>query len=611
MEKTSSASFRITGTTRPLASCLALVGISGLTFFVLSMLSITALGAPSKSGSTVDATAFSNLSTAVSSFGGRNATISVSTPQKINTLTIPGNIRLKLTRKGRIEVAAGKTVVLNGPFEAPLAKVFGDSGTVRFARTALSSVHPEWWGAGDNLRSATAIQSAIDSLEKGEVLLSSGTYLLDRRRRIRLTDSGDSVDVILVPKSGVSITGKGYGSVLKVTDNFTEAGDYVVFAPLKGEAVSDISFRNFRIDGNGSRNLVKGSTGASIRRGMAIWLFAGKNVRVEGVWFENQPGMNVVKFGSDSLSYLVTDSVIENCVFSHVGGAIAGNRRQSDHSTLYISGRNVTVRNNRLSNPEPYNENGPPGAVVAGIEMHGSDMTVTGNRVENYGTGGYIVSDGYVAAANQRWTGNTFLNMTKIGISLWSIQKVRNIVIDSNTIKLYGELDQCVAGIYQSLVPPDTTMGFDGLTISGNTISGGRAKRGGTVWNGIQLTAATNAVIRGNTIDTVSGAGILLIGNRQRPLDCANILIEGNTVRDTSFNGYGAYPFAIDITNEGLGRFADIRVVGNGIESSGFSPAMRGIRVEGKGPFSRVKVEKTNRFSGIPEEHRMFGKGID
>lgn len=566
---------------------------------------------PKSQSKTVSAAAFANLSSAVSVLGDTKATITISTPQKVNNLSVPPNISLKLDKNASIDVAVGKTIVLGGMLESPQAKIFNGSGNVRFAPTSITKVHPEWWGAGNGISSAMAIQSAIDSLEKGgEVRLSNGTYLLDRRNRIKLVGSGDAVDAILVPKSGVSIVGEGHGSVLKVGDNFTNGGDYVVLAPLKAETVSNVSFKNFTIDGNGSRNLVKGSTGNLIRRAMAIWVLAGKNVRIEGVRFENHPGTNVIKFGSDSLSYMVTDSSVENCDFFNVGAAIPGNRRQSDHSTLYISGRSVAVKNNRLSNPNPYNENGPPVAVVAGIEMHGFDMAVTGNRVENYSTGGYIVADDYVAAANQQWTQNTFINMTKIGISLWSIQKVRNVVIDSNTIRLNGELDQCVAGIFQPLVPPDTTMGFDGLTITNNTITGGRAKRG-TVWSGIQLTAATNAIISGNTIDTVSGAGIILYGNRHRPLDCTNILIEGNTVRDTSFNNYGAYPYAIDVTNEGNGKFADIRVIGNMIESSGFSPAMRGIRVEGKGRVIRVNVEKTNRFSGIAEEHHVFGSGIE
>jgi hypothetical protein len=311
----------------------------------------------------------------------------------------------------------------------------------------------------------------------------------------------------------------------------------------------------------------------------------------------------VIKFGSDSLSYLVTDSVLEDCVFSRVGAAIPGNRGQADHSTIYISGRRVTVRNNRLANPQPFDENGPPAAVVAGIEMHGYDLTVTGNRVENYGTGGYIVADGVVAAANQRWIGNSFVNMTKIGISLWSIQRGSNIVIEGNTIVLAGKLDQCVAGIFQPLVTPDTTMGFDGVSISGNTITGGGA-RGATVWNGIQLSAVSNAVIKENRIDTVSGAGILLHGHRQLPLACRNVLIQGNTVRDTGFNRFGANPYAIEIS-EGEGSFADIRVAGNLVANSGFSPAMGGVRVVGKGSAVGVRVENDNRFQGIAPENQL------
>jgi hypothetical protein len=583
--------------------------------FLLALFAITACGTsgPAAAGSAPalaviqggsGAATFANLSAAVAGYGSVQATIQINTPQKANNLSIPANISLQFAGQGSIEVAAGKSVTLGGPFDAPLSRVFLGPGVVRFASGSLSRVHPEWWGAGDGLPSAPAIQSAIDSLEKGEVALSTGTYLLERRQRIRLIGSPDAVDTILVPKSGVSIVGGGYGSVLKVVDNFTAGGDYVLFAPLNAEPVSDVTFTNFRIDGNAPHNLVRGATGGLLRRAMAIWLFSGARVKVSGVWFEDQPGTNVVKFGSDSLSYLVTDSVVENCAFTRVGGAIAGNRGQADHSSLYVSGRNVTVQNNRLSNPQPLDENATPVAVVAGIEMHGFDLTVTGNRVENYGTGGYIVADGVVAAANQNWTKNSFVNMTKIGISLWSVQQAKNIVIDSNSITLLGGLDQCVAGIFQALVPPDTTMGFDGLSITGNTISGGSAKPG-TVWNGIQLTAVSNAVISGNSIDTVSGGGILLYGNRMLPLDCRNILIQGNTVRDTGFNLFGAYPYAIDISNQGQGSFSDIRVVGNLLVNSGVAPAMSGIRVEGKGPMARVQVESSNLFTGIAAERQI------
>jgi len=552
----------------------------------------------------VSAAAFANLSSAVAAHAGTPATLHIVTRMKVNNLTVPPRLTLRLSGNGGVDVTDGKTLYLRGPLEAERRKIFNGPGSVRFAPTSTAKVYPEWWGAGNGLLSAAAIQSAIDSLESGEVRLSASTYLLDRRRRIRFTGGVAGVDAILTPKSRVSIVGEGNASILKVADNFTSAGDYVVIAPLHGESIADVSFENFSIDGNGLHNLVKGSTGSLVRRAMAIWLFSGRNIRIDGVNFIDHPGRNVVKFGNDSMAYLVTDSTIENCTFNNMGGAIQGNRNQNDHSTVYVSGRNVTITNNRLSNPEPHDANRSPAVVVAGLEIHGYDMTVSGNRVENYSTGGYIVADGAVAADNQRWTGNSFINMTKMGISLWSVQKATKTIIEGNTIRLNGEMDQCVAGIFQSFFPPDTTMGFDDLKISGNTISGGKARRG-TVWNGISLTAVTNTVIRDNAIDNVSGGGIVIYGNKHRPLDCTDIVIEGNTLRDTGFNRFGAYPYAIDISNDGKGRFADIRVTGNSIQSSGFSPTMRGIRVGGKGEISRMQVDETNRFSGIAAEHRV------
>jgi hypothetical protein len=544
---------------------------------------------------------YSSFTAAIHKIGRKDATVIVSQPLMANEdIAVPPNVRIRVTGGGTINVAEGKTVLIAGPFEAPMDKVFDGRGRVRFAPSSTQFACPEWWGGDEGKESSLAIQMAIDSLSKGDVLLAEKTYLLNRRVEMKLIGSGDKVSAILVPRSGVNIVGRGYGSVLKVADNHTATGDYVVFAPSKAETTSDISFRNFRIDGNGSRNLVKGR----IRRAMAIWLFAGRNISIDNVWFENQPGTNVVKFGSDSLSYLVTDSLIANCVFSNVGGAIPGNRGQRDHSTLYISGKNVRVSKNRLSNPGPYDENGPPVAVVAGIEMHGDDMTVSDNHVENYGNGGYIVGDGIVTAKRHRWTGNSFINMTKMGISIWSISPVGDILFEGNRIRLNGELDQCVAGVFQPLNPPDTTVGIDGITVRANVIDS-TATKPGTVWCGIMFTAVRNAVIESNRIDRISGAAILIIGNTRKPLDCRNVTIRDNHLSDTSFNRYGAYPYAIDITNEGLGRFEDIRVTGNRIENTTpLAENMGGIGVKGRSPVARVRIEGGNRFVNLKQRDR-------
>ncbi|MBL0225524.1 MAG: right-handed parallel beta-helix repeat-containing protein [Geobacteraceae bacterium] len=563
-------------------------------------------GSTDLAGVTAGGAVFRNLSSAKAHIGLAAATITIDTPQTVTTLTVPANISLKVVGAGRLDVAAGNRLQINGPFSAPLKPVFGGRGLVAFGPDSIHGVHPEWWDVDGGQGAVFAIQSAIDSITRGDVLLSGRTYELERRTRITLVGSTDAVDAILIPKTGVNVRGEGYGSVLKVADNFTAGGDYVVFGPRKAEPISAITFRNFRIDGNGSRNLVTGTSAGAVRRAMAIWLFAGKDVRIEKVWFENHPGTNVVKFGSDSLSSLVTDSIITGCTFTSSGAAIPGNRRQSDHSTLYVSGRNVRVSDNHLSNPAAFDENGPPAAVLAGIEMHGDDMLVSGNRVENYGTGGYIVGDGIVTARNQQWTGNRFVNMTKLGISIWSVSAVEDVLIDSNMITLNGTLDQGVAGIFQSIYPPDTTVGIDGLRVSNNNISG-LDVHSGTVWNGIQLTAVRNAVIQNNVIERIAGAGVLLYGVPGKPLDNRNIKIQGNSIRDTGFNRFGAHPYAIDLVNNGQGHFEQVQISGNRIENSlPLAAEMGGIHVQGPGPVSGVRIEGSNSFVNLKRRDRRI-----
>lgn len=548
------------------------------------------------------------FSSAQDGFDTTGDTISITNRREVKNLTIPATVRLKIAGEGTIHVANGTTLTINGPFEAPLRRVFTGPGKVVFSLSSIRRVYPEWWGAENGVESATAIQSAIDSLSRGEVFLSARTYLLNRRISMRLVDgSRDAVSAVLVPKSGVSIVGKGYGSVLMVPDGFSAHGDYVVFAPVKAEETSNITFSRFRIDGNGGNNLVRGVSGGLVRRSMAIWLFKGENITVDNVTFENQPGTNVVKLGSDSLSYLVTDSTVSNCVFHNMGGAIPGNRAQSDHSTLYVSGRDVTVSNNRLTNPRPHDENGPPVAVLAGIEMHGDGMTVSGNLVRNYSNGGYIVADGIVTARNQRWIGNRFESMTKLGISIWSVGRVENVLIESNVITLNGDLDQGVSGIFQPPHPPDTTVGIDGIIVRGNAISG-RDVKSGTVWNGIQFTSVRNAVIENNLIERISGAGILVYGSSGRKLDSLHVSITGNTIRDTGFNRYGAHPFAIDIYNNGLGRFEDFRISGNMFENNRFlTDGMRGIGVRGTGPIAGLVIDGANSFANFRNKAEWIG----
>jgi parallel beta-helix repeat protein len=94
------------------------------------------------------------------------------------THTFPGE---PFTRSVRVKIL--------GSLEAGLYQVFSGKGVVKFAPGAVSSVHPEWWGAKGNgektMASANsfAIEKALHSLmdyRKAVVTFTNGTYFIDR-----------------------------------------------------------------------------------------------------------------------------------------------------------------------------------------------------------------------------------------------------------------------------------------------------------------------------------------------------------------------------------------------------------------------------------------------
>lgn len=147
-----------------------------LTLFCVT---ITALQASAATNNTsgpwgVDAAAFTNLSTALSSPATAGKTVVVTKPMAINTITTDRSIRVE--KGGSIDVSAGKVFTTSGPFEAGAHQVFNGSGTVGLTGGAVSRVYAEWWGAkGDGVTNDTApIENALDTGKT--VLLLEKTY---------------------------------------------------------------------------------------------------------------------------------------------------------------------------------------------------------------------------------------------------------------------------------------------------------------------------------------------------------------------------------------------------------------------------------------------------
>jgi len=127
--------------------------------FIITILMLTITVLPALGEATddfanlgVNASAFRNLSTALTSPRTIGKAVVVSEPMTINTKTTDRTIIV--TAGGNINVASGKTLNINGAFSAGLHYVFAGKGRVQ----GLKEARPEWFGSD-----ASAVTKAISS----------------------------------------------------------------------------------------------------------------------------------------------------------------------------------------------------------------------------------------------------------------------------------------------------------------------------------------------------------------------------------------------------------------------------------------------------------------
>ena len=109
----------------------------------------------------------SGLQAAVRAIGGSNRTLRLpsGTWPITDDFTIPANLTLKPERGAILSVATGKTLTINGGYEAGLYQSFSCTGTgkVVFGIGAVENSYPEWWGAYSDGTNAAATYAAIQA----------------------------------------------------------------------------------------------------------------------------------------------------------------------------------------------------------------------------------------------------------------------------------------------------------------------------------------------------------------------------------------------------------------------------------------------------------------
>jgi hypothetical protein len=473
---------------------------------------------------TVDARNYANLNAAVAAMTLTSGSVVVSGAaiSLTGNLTVPSNVGIIVTPGGSINQGI-HPLAINGPFEAPLCRVFFGTGAVTFAAGAVKETYPEWWGAvGDGSTDSTsAIQAAINAYTRTKINVGSW----------KITASLTGV------ASGI-LYGDGYGSIIEQA-----SADTGSISLANGMSVSYLHLMGS--PGTGTAQVISTPyIGANyLNRTTADAEWQGARATIAHCIIENGPGDAI---GAGPFQK-IHDNVIMNC----------GNEG------IINGGDYAEIWNNRIS-----------GTTSWGIDINASYNKIEGNILISCGN--YAVqpdSGGIVLACHTNSAGmygnkvinNTINGSTSTGIMLISPTgqnySMTDILVANNTV--LSTCSACAGGGGMIVVTDLSTSGNTATVIKviGNTLdTAGSTAYGIRFWGVKDGTIAFNHITNTPNIPIYIAAGTL---------PAKNVLIQGNQVSEFLGNGIG--------TSAGV----SIQIVANKISDSNNTAPYSCIKVSG------------------------------
>lgn len=381
---------------------------------------------------------------------------------------------------------------------------------------------------GDGVTDDTAaLQAAITACLGKHLHIPAGTYLVSSQLSI------DSA-------SGITITGDGYGSVLKSSASGTHI---VLLVQRTGfTAVNGLRLSNFRIDGNGRGQLdaglltVNNAVGFVLER---LWIENG--TRVSGA-----SGVNGVSFSAGNTGGTGGLGVIRDCYIRNtskaainwtsesVSALIAGNviRDIAGNGTApgiqVNGGYNAKVLDNHITNTEG------PGIYVANGSGESRHVVISGNTIEACGATSTTQGDGILVTGTAA-TGRLVI--------------ANNVLADNGTNTNGG------SGI--------SLTGHDNVVVTGNLARNNR-------YDGIRVSGCNHLAITGNRCTGNNLAAASFAGGIQLRGTCAHVSVVGNHCSDDKGTKTQSYGVILD----GSATLTHLTIVDNHLAGNAAGPLL-------------------------------------
>jgi hypothetical protein len=406
----------------------------------------------------------SKLATIVLSHTSSGNTTTYSMSQSV---TLTSNITLKIEKGAVLSIAAGKTLTINGSFEAGLYQVFDCVGTGVVIFGGESDVYPEWWGAkGDGVNSdSLALSLAVNSISSGRIKGNkNSTYYIPTR---------------------VDISNKSHFRI----------SDFNILSAGADDIASDATYSVF-----------------TIADSSYVW--------VERSSITDTKGQTAIKIYNSDHIYILENIITD---FTYTGISVLG-----DSNYVWIKSNKISGCKTRTQNlGVGYGVQISVSSAADG-RLYPNYIWVEDNYVEDVPNWDGINAHG---GTNIRISGNTIkncLNPIELGVNYFNaLSKLEDILVDRNTVS-GAESDQGVTTYEQgiSVVGNNTSSLAKRIKITNNVVKNTcnykANKRGG-----IYVSAADTFDISGNIVENNGARGVAL-GDHCSHFTIHNNLIKNN-----------------------------------------------------------------------------------